>query len=269
MSIASALTARTPSFYRKVASRIKRGEPIGQQCCLFDRSATMPTDIDEMKRRGWRRTILFAPVLCLMLFAPAGTLRFWPGWLFGFVFMASTIIIGAYFSKHDPKLIKRRIKAGPSAENEPRQKVIISMLMAAFVLMLVVPGLDHRWHWSHVPAWLVLGGNAGVVLSFAIFFVILKQNSYAASTVTVEPGQPVVSVGLYGIVRHPMYAGALLLMIATPLALGSYWSLLVVFGGLPILIWRLLDEERILRRDLPGYSDYCRRVRYRLIPLIW
>ncbi len=229
----------------------------------------MPTDINEMKRRGWRRTVLFVPILSVMLFAPAGTLRFWPGWLFAFVFMTSTIVIGVYFSKHDPKLVERRINAGPSAETDPRQKVIISLVLATFALLLVVPGLDHRWHWSDVPTWLMLAGNGGVVLSFAIFFVILKQNSYAASTVTVEPGQPVVSTGLYGVVRHPMYAGALLLIAAIPLALGSYWALLVGLGGLPALVWRLLDEERILRRDLPGYADYCRRVRYRLIPFVW
>jgi protein-S-isoprenylcysteine O-methyltransferase Ste14 len=229
----------------------------------------MPTDINEMKRRGWRRTVLFVPILSVMLFAPAGTLRFWPGWLFAFVFMTSTIVIGVYFSKHDPKLVERRINAGPSAETDPRQKVIISLVLATFALLLVVPGLDLRWHWSDVPTWLMLAGNGGVVLSFAIFFVILKQNSYAASTVTVEPGQPVVSTGLYGVVRHPMYAGALLLIAAIPLALGSYWALLVGLGGLPALVWRLLDEERILRRDLPGYADYCRRVRYRLIPFVW
>ena len=204
-----------------------------------------------------------------MLFVPAGSLFFWQGWLFAFVFMASTIAIGLYFSKHDPKLIERRIKAGPSAEKEPSQKIIIFLVMIAFVLLLVVPGLDYRWHWSDVPTWLVLVANGAIVLSFVIFFVVLKQNSFAASTVTVEPGQPVVSTGVYGVVRHPMYAGAWLLTGAIPLALGSYWGLLVDLAALPALIWRLLDEERVLARDLPGYVDYCRRVRYRLIPFVW
>ena len=229
----------------------------------------MTTDQSKLRRRGRRQTILFLPILVLMLFAPAGSLRFWQGWLFAFVFMASTITIGLYFSKHDPKLIERRIKAGPSAEKEPAQKIIIFLVMVAFVLLLIVPGLDYRWHWSDVPTWLVLVANGAIVLSFVIFFVVLKQNSYAASTVTVEPGQPVVSTGVYGVVRHPMYAGALLLTGAIPLALGSYWGLLVALAALPALIWRLLDEERVLARDLPGYVDYCRRVRYRLIPFVW
>ena len=229
----------------------------------------MATDRSELKRRGWRQTLLFLPIMGMMLFAPAGSLRFWPGWLFAFVFMSSSIAIGLYFSKHDPKLIERRMKAGPSAEKEPSQKVIIFLVIVAFVLLIAVPGLDYRWHWSEVPTWLVLVANGGVGLSFAIFFVVLKQNSYAASTITVEPGQPVVSTGVYAFIRHPMYAGALLLIGVTPLALGSYWGLLVGVAALPVLIWRLLDEERILARDLPGYIDYCRQVRYRLIPGIW
>lgn len=229
----------------------------------------MNEDISELKRRARRRTVLFLPAMALMLFAPAGSLRYWQGWLFGFVFIASTIVIGVYFSKHDPKLIERRIKAGPAAEKDPTQKIIIFLVIAAFALLIIFPGADYRWHWSSVPLWLVLVGNGAVAVSFALFFVVLKHNSYAASTVTVEPGQPVVSTGVYAIVRHPMYAGALLLIAATPLALGSYWGLLVAFASLPALIWRLLDEERILKRDLPGYVDYCRRVRYRLIPGVW
>ena len=229
----------------------------------------MNEDISELKRRARRRTVLFLPAMALMLFAPAGSLRYWQGWLFGFVFIASTIVIGVYFSKHDPKLIERRIKAGPAAEKDPTQKIIIFLVIAAFALLIIFPGVDYRWHWSSVPLWLVLVGNGAVAVSFALFFVVLKRNSYAASTVTVEPGQPVVSTGVYAIVRHPMYAGALLLIAATPLALGSYWGLLVAFASLPALIWRLLDEERILKRDLPGYVDYCRRVRFRLIPGVW
>ncbi|MGH6725465.1 MAG: methyltransferase family protein [Pseudolabrys sp.] len=229
----------------------------------------MASERSELQRRARRRTIRFIPILGLMLFVPAGSLRYWQGWLFAIVFVVSSSAIGIYFSKHDPKLLARRMKAGPAAESEASQKVIIFLVIAAFALMIIVPGFDYRWHWSNVPAWLVLVANGAVALSFAMFFWVLKQNSYAASTITVEPGQPVVSTGLYGIVRHPMYAGALLLIGATPLALGSYWDLLVAVAALPALLWRLLDEERILVRDLPGYADYCRQVRYRLIPGVW
>ena len=155
------------------------------------------------------------------------------------------------------------------AEQEPAQKVIMTITFFAFVLLLAVPGFDYRWHWSAEPAWLVFAANAGVALSFAVFFVVLKQNSYAASTITVEPDQPVVSTGAYAIVRHPLYSGALLLLVFTPLALGSYWTLLLLVLTISVLVWRLLDEERFLKRNLPGYADYCRRVRYRLIPWVW
>lgn len=229
----------------------------------------MSTDFADLKKRARRRTLLSLPFFTALLFLPAGSLRFWQAWVYAFVFVSSSIIIGVYFSRHDPRLIERRMKAGPGAENEQSQKLIISLLIGGFIIMLAVPGLDYRWRWSSVPVWLVIAGNAGVALSFFIFFVVLKQNSYAASTVTVEADQPVVSTGVYGVVRHPMYAGAVILVLATPLALGSYWSLLAALIALPALIWRLTDEERILRRDLRGYTDYCSQIRYRLIPGIW
>jgi protein-S-isoprenylcysteine O-methyltransferase Ste14 len=223
----------------------------------------------DLNRQAWGRSLLFVLLLAVLLFAPAGTLHFWQAWLWGFVFVASTTALSVYFLKHDPKLVERRMKVGPTAEREPAQKIIMTVIMGGSLLLLVVPGLDHRWHWSGVPPWLVLVADGGVALSFVIFFVVMKQNSYAAATIRVETDQPVVSTGAYAIVRHPMYAGALLLVIATPLALGSYWTLLVVVALLPVLVWRLLDEERFLTLNLPGYADYCRKTHYRLIPLIW
>jgi protein-S-isoprenylcysteine O-methyltransferase Ste14 len=158
---------------------------------------------------------------------------------------------------------------GPFAEQRPTQKIIMAITLVGFVSLLVLPGLDHRWHWSAVPLWLVLAANAGVVLSFVVFFIVLKQNSYAASTIRVETGQPVVSTGAYAIVRHPLYSGALLFLLFTPLALGSCWTLLVLIPVIPVLAWRLLDEERFLQQNLPGYAEYCRATRFRLIPWIW
>ena len=161
------------------------------------------------------------------------------------------------------------MEVGPAAEQRPTQKIIMAITLAGFILLIVLPGLDYRLHWSSVPPWLVLAANAVLALSFAIFFVVLKQNSYAASTIRIEADQPVVSTGLYAIVRHPLYSGALLLLLATPLALASYWTLLVALALIPVLAWRLLDEERFLKQNLPGYADYCRTTRFRLIPLIW
>ena len=229
----------------------------------------MADSVTDLNRRVWVQSALFVPVLAVVLFAPAGSLRFWQAWVYGIIFVAATAELGVYFLKHDPALVERRMTVGPTAEQEPAQKIIMAIMMIGVVLMMVLPGFDHRWHWSSVPTWLVLVADAGVVLSFIIFFVVMKQNSYAASTIRVEAGQPVVSTGAYAIVRHPMYAGALLLVGFTPLALGSYWTLLVLIPVLPVLAWRLLDEEKFLIRNLPGYADYCRTVRYRLIPGIW
>ena len=225
--------------------------------------------MSTLNQRAWVRSVLSLVVFMAMLFIPAGTLQFWPGWLYGFIFAASTTAISVYFLKHDPKLVERRMKVGPAAEQRPAQKIIMAITLAGFILLIVLPGLDYRWHWSYMPPWLVLAANVVLALSFAIFFIVLKQNSYAASTIRVEADQPVVSTGLYAIVRHPLYSGALLLMLVTPLALGSYWTLLVVFALIPVLMWRLLDEERFLKQNLPGYADYCRATRFRLIPLIW
>jgi protein-S-isoprenylcysteine O-methyltransferase Ste14 len=219
--------------------------------------------------QAWVRSALFVLAMAAMLFVPAGSLDFWQGWLFGLVFVAATTTISIYFLKHDPKLVERRMRAGPLAEDRFSQKIIMAITMLGFVLALVVPGLDHRWHWSAVPPWLVFAANAGVALTFVIFFIVLKENRYAASTIRVESGQPVISSGVYSIVRHPMYSGALLLLVLTPLALGSFWTMLLIVPLFPVLIWRLLDEEHFLKQNLPGYVDYCRTTRFRLIPHIW
>ena len=220
-------------------------------------------------RRAWPRQVVFVLVLAALLFGAAGTLGYWRGWLFLAIFVGSSLALGAYFTRHDPALIERRMRAGPFAEQEPAQKIIIALLIADFLLLIVVPALDQRWHWSDVPVWLSILGDAAIVASFVVFFFVMKQNSYAAATVRVEAAQPVISGGLYGVVRHPMYSGALILMFGMPLALGSTWSLLLLIPGFAVLAWRLLDEERHLTRQLPGYADYCRRVPYRLIPGVW
>jgi len=220
-------------------------------------------------RRAWPRQAAFTALIAVVLFAAAGRLDYWQGWLFLGTFIVPSVALGAYFLKHDPALIERRMNAGPSAEREPTQKVIIGLIMVGFLLLLAVPALDVRLHWSSSPAWLSILGDAGIVASFVIFFFVMKQNSYAAATVRVEADQPVISTGLYGLVRHPMYSGALILLVCIPLSLGSYWSLLLLIAFVPILAWRAVDEERVLRLQLPGYAEYCGKVRYRLIPGVW
>lgn len=217
----------------------------------------------------WLRQTIFVPIFFALLLAPAWSLIYWQAWVYGVVFFITTTTIGIYFLKRDPRVVERRMRVGPAAEREPAQKIIMTLVLAGFVLLLVVPGFDHRWHWSSVPVWLVLTADVFVVLGLLGTAVVVRQNSYAASTITVEAGQPVISTGLYATVRHPMYSAALVMTAFTPLALGSYWGLLLVIPLIFVLAWRLLDEERYLARNLPGYTEYCARTRYRLIPSLW
>jgi len=208
-------------------------------------------------------------VMALMLFVSAGSMRFWQGWIYWSVFCTSVVVITVYFLRHDPNLVARRTTAGPIAEPETTQKVIQGLASALFCALLIVPGLDHRFHWSSVRFPLVLAGNALVAISFTIIFVVFRENSFASSVIQVEKEQRVVSTGLYSYVRHPMYAGAGLLLIATPLALGSWWGLPVGLMLCGVIVVRLLDEERRLAADLSGYQEYRRNVRYRIVPGVW
>jgi protein-S-isoprenylcysteine O-methyltransferase Ste14 len=216
-----------------------------------------------------RSAIFGIAALLAFTFIPAGTFNYWQGWLYD----ATWIIVGsaytAYVAKHDPALLKRRTEAGVTHEKEPAQKIIILFVYVAFILLVTLPPLDFRFGWSNMPWYASVIGDVLVAVSFYIFYLVSKVNTYAAANVRVEEGQKVISTGAYGIVRHPMYAGALLLVVGTPVALGSWWSLLLVPFFVPILYFRLTNEETVLKRDLRGYEEYTHKVRYRLIPGIF
>ncbi len=204
-----------------------------------------------------------------LIFVTAGTWDYWQGWVFLAVFAASTAGFTIYLAIYDKPLLERRLKAGPWHEQERSQQVIVSLVFLAFFAFLILPILDYRHDLSRVPAWVSLVGNAIIVCAFLAIFWVIKTNSWAASNIRVEADQRVVDTGPYAYVRHPMYAGAIWLFVGIPLALGSWWSVALLIPFLPVLLWRLLDEERILGRDLPGYAEYTRRVKYRLIPRAW
>ncbi|HTZ39687.1 MAG TPA: isoprenylcysteine carboxylmethyltransferase family protein [Syntrophales bacterium] len=208
-------------------------------------------------------------VMAVLLFLPAGTLRYWQAWVFLCVFGASSLVITLYLMKEDPKLLERRLSAGPTAEKETAQKLIQLVASAGFIAILVVSAVDHRLAWSSVPAFAAIVGDLLVALGFLIIFFVYRENSFASATIAVYAGQNVVSTGLYARVRHPMYMGALLMFIGIPLSLGSLWGLFVFGLMMPALIWRLLDEEKFLAKNLPGYREYRNKVRYRLIPFVW
>ncbi len=217
-----------------------------------------------------RAALLGTVVFFAVIFLPAGTLEYWQGWVVFGTFAGLSSLTTVYLALFDPQLLERRLRAGPTAEQTSAQKVITAVGSVVFIGSLVGSILDHRFGWSPaVPAWLSLLGDAFGVLGFLIYFLVIRANRYAASTVEVATGQPVVSTGPYAIVRHPMYAGAILMLVWMPLALGSWWGLLSTPLFVGWFVWRLLDEEQVLRAHLPGYPAYMGRVRYRLVPYIW
>jgi protein-S-isoprenylcysteine O-methyltransferase Ste14 len=216
-----------------------------------------------------RSGVLGTLALGAMVFIPAGTLDYWQGWAYSATSVSASALYTIYLVKYDPALLQRRRQAGPSHEKEPAQKIIVLFIFAAFVMLIALPPLDYRFGWSPVPWYVSIIGDALVVLSFYFFYLVAKVNTYAAANVRVEKGQRVIDTGVYGIVRHPMYFGALFLVVGTPLALGSWWTLLLTPGFTLLLYFRIASEEKVLMRDLAGYAEYRRKVRYRLIPFVW
>jgi protein-S-isoprenylcysteine O-methyltransferase Ste14 len=203
------------------------------------------------------------------LFWPAGTLHYWQAWLYIGVFIVGTMGPSVYLAVKHPDALRRRMRAGPFAETRTVQKVVIVGTVAIVVATLVISALDHRFAWSSVPTPVVVLAAVLVWGGLTLAQVVIIQNNYAAATITVESGQTLVSTGLYGVVRHPMYAGTAIMMIGTPLALDSYWGLLVIVLGAPVLVARILDEESMLMQELAGYREYMQKVRYRLLPYVW
>ena len=206
----------------------------------------------------------------VLLFLPAGSLNYWQAWVFIAVFTVVTTIPTIYLAVKNPEALQRRMHAGPMAETRTAQKIAISGTILSVIALLVVSALDHRFGWSQVPTAVVLAGDILVAVGLGIAMLVVIQNSYAAATITVEAEQTVVSTGLYGLVRHPMYVGTLIMMIGTPLALDSYWGLRrPSSAGLVALRLRIDDEEKMLRQELVGYDEYTQKVHYRLVPGVW
>ncbi|MBB3590360.1 protein-S-isoprenylcysteine O-methyltransferase Ste14 [Rhizobium sp. BK529] len=229
----------------------------------------MQTVAPDLGRRAAEANAKFLVALAVMVFLAAGTLAYWQGWLFVAHFAAWAAGTSIYFYYRDPALLEKRMRGGPAAETEPVQKRIQIFTSIVMVALIIVSVLDYRFHWSAVPLWAVIAGNLLIAAGFLFVVIVLRENTFASATIEVSEGQKVVSTGPYAFVRHPMYAGVLPLASGIPLALASVWGLLfvpLIFAG---LILRLLDEEGQLRRNLPGYEDYCLKVRYRLFPGIW
>jgi protein-S-isoprenylcysteine O-methyltransferase Ste14 len=205
-----------------------------------------------------------------LLFAPAGTFGYWQAWVvLAVVFALATVVPSVYLLRANPVALQRRISGGPAAEARSVQRLVMAGLYLSLVAMVVVSALDHRFGWSPVPAAICAAGDVLLAVGLAVVVLVVIQNAYASTTVRVEASQTVVSSGLYGLVRHPMYTGNVIMMVGLPLALGSYWGLVFVLPGLAVLAWRIRDEETLLREELAGYREYTQQVRYRLVPCMW
>lgn len=208
-------------------------------------------------------------ILAVLLFVSAGSLSFWQAWMYLAIFAGCTVLITAYLFKYDQKLLARRVDAGPAAETQRSQQLISGLASLCFIGMFVVAGLDARFRWSDVPPLVSVIGAGLVALGFYLVFLVFRENSYTSGTIEVAEEQRVIASGPYSLIRHPMYAGAAVLLIGSPLALGSWAALPLALGVILVVAVRSLDEERFLRANLRGYTEYCQKVRYRLIPFVW
>lgn len=212
------------------------------------------------------RMLAVAILMPALLFLPAGTLDYWEAWVYLAIVLTSMSGYLLYFLENDPGLLERRMRA---KEKETRQRSLVIAMSLLFFLAYLVPGFDRRFGWSSLPVAAVLLADLVVALSYALIFLVLRENRYASRIVEVEEGQEVVETGPYAVVRHPMYLGALLMMLAAPLALGSWWAVLPALANIPLLAARITDEEALLQQDLEGYGAYMERTRYRLVPGFW
>ena len=205
-------------------------------------------------------------IVLALIFLPAGTIKFFNGWLFICLLFVPMLILGTVLFIKSPDLLKKRIS---SKETEKTQKGVIAFSALFFIAGFIVAGLDFRFGWSQLPLWATVAASVILLVSYAFYAEVMRENAYLSRTVEVQEGQKVVDTGLYGIVRHPMYAVTVWLFLSIPLVLGSLWSLLCFLPYVPVIIIRICNEEKVLEAGLNGYSDYKKRVKYRLIPFIW
>lgn len=202
----------------------------------------------------------------LLIFLPAGTLAYTYGWLLVGLLFGPMLIAGFVMLAKSPEFLKKRLDA---KEKQGTQKGVVAFSGLMFVVGFVVAGLDFRFGWSTMPTWVVITASVLFLVAYALYAEVMRENAYLSRTIKVEEGQTVVDTGMYGIVRHPMYAVTILLFLMIPLVLGS-WYTLIAFAFYPaIIIVRLKDEEELLTRELPGYSEYKQKVKYRIVPFVW
>lgn len=201
-----------------------------------------------------------------LLFLPAGDLEYMNGWLFTALLFVPMLVLGTVLLIKAPGLLEKRLD---SKEKERSQKGVVVAAALFFIAGFVVAGFDYRYGWSEVPLWAVITASVILLISYSLYAEVMRENAYLSRTVKVMEGQRIVDTGLYSVVRHPMYAATLWLFSAIPIVLGSWWSLLCFASYLPVIVIRIINEEKLLEAELEGYKEYKTRVRYRLVPFVW
>ncbi|MBE0683753.1 MAG: isoprenylcysteine carboxylmethyltransferase family protein [Anaerolineales bacterium] len=212
------------------------------------------------------RLVIGMPVIGLLFFWPAGTFNYWQAWLWLAILFLPLMGMFLYLIKRDPALLERRVRTG---ETRPEQRRIIALSSLYLIFIFLVPGFDKRFGWSSVPVWLILLADVFVLAAFLLNFLVIRVNSYASRVVEIQEGQKVITTGPYALVRHPMYTSIILIMLATPIALGSTWGVLPNIPFIFLLAARAKNEEELLVDELTGYREYMQKTRYRLFPGIW
>ena len=225
--------------------------------------------MSELTKQAVGAVLRFIVGLAALIFLSAWSLRYWQAWLFLTVFSASIVAITIYLARNDPRLLKSRMEAGPAAEKQGSQRLIQLFATLAFIAVFVVSVLDHRLAWSHVTLFGVCVGNALVVIGLFVVFLVFRENSFASGVIEIGSEQTTISTGPYSLVRHPMYFGSLIMLAGIPPALGSLWGFLILVPFTLLLVWRLIDEEQFLVRNLTGYPEYQHQVPHRLLPFVW
>lgn len=220
----------------------------------------------QLKRTVAGRLVAALLALGTIFFLPAGTLLYWEAWLYLAVLFTPMLLMSVYLLKKDPELLERRLRM---REKEAEQKLIVKLSYLYYFLTFSLPGFDKRFGWSEVSVEVVIVADIVVLLGYGIFFLVIRENRYASRVIEVDREQQVIRSGPYAIVRHPMYAAVLMMVVFSPLALGSHWAMIPAALIVPILVARIRNEESVLARDLEGYQEYSQRTKYRLIPGLW
>ena len=228
--------------------------------------SSSPLSRGELKAKIYVRLALVVPALFVLFFLPAGTFDYWEAWVYSAILVIPMLFVISYLFRHEPELVERRMRM---REKRARQKTIVMAAYPIFLLAFILPGLDRRFEWSTVPVGVVIASDLLVLLGYSLVFLVFRENPYASRIVEVEAVQKVITSGPYALVRHPMYTGSIVMYTFSPLALGSWWAVIPALAIIPILVARLLNEEKVLAQELEGYRDYMQKTKHRLIPGVW